>query len=636
MNFVVRCPRCLTTLSAGAQRCSACGLGFQAGGRRRGWQLAIGVAVAAAAAAWWLRGAMSTDDEPRALDDAASASPLLAEPPPTAPLDATRPPEGSPRPEESSPPSADSAALAALARTEIALELHDGAGVGLRTASAWRIGRERRDLLLPFRALNGARSIVRPATSKSAAERADEVGGIDGNDLALVGGIAPSESVAVEVAPAASVAAGADVFALREERGVAGFFPAGSIASLDESGGMAELRATAPCDQRWLADARGRLLGLARLEPDGTTRVVLLEPALARLERAHSARLEQVDAIWFERDPAARRERATWYAAGGHFGAALADYLAALDLDPHLRDEIARPATACVQLALRDARQQEKVGDLLPRLERATELLDREPLVLHAFGIALLDQGQPERALGYLRDAANMAGADQGDLVDAMRAGYLHAGEAARARRKPEEAIEVLEEGLLRFREDPQLLKSLGLAYYELGDRERARIVLEKVASLDESEQEKLEPLLAALRPPAPADTPYVEIRFSPGGGAIRSKARLDDRVDADVIIDTGATISAISEALAARLKIDLRKVARRVEIVTANGKVDAPVVTLASLDVQGAAVTNLEAVVLPLRDDGGAEGLVGLNFLEHFSLTLDARRGVLRLAGKR
>ncbi|MBM4015819.1 MAG: TIGR02281 family clan AA aspartic protease, partial [Planctomycetes bacterium] len=130
-----------------------------------------------------------------------------------------------------------------------------------------------------------------------------------------------------------------------------------------------------------------------------------------------------------------------------------------------------------------------------------------------------------------------------------------------------------------------------------------------------------------------PAAGAAVEIRFTRGGGAIRSRARFADRVDADVIIDTGASLTAISDRLAAELGLDLRKPERTLSVNTANGRVTAPVVLLANVDVAGARVTHVEAVVLQLLGD---DALIGLNFLEHFDLSLDSARGILRLTARR
>jgi clan AA aspartic protease (TIGR02281 family) len=640
MSVVIRCPACLSLLPSGARRCAACGLDFVPAAQRRARAILLtaACALAAGAGAWLLRG----HSQSRAETPVASSPPQIAAPPaPPAAFDEPHPVAGSksePSPSASlvQPPAVDEAALDRLASSLLRIETRDASGNPLRAASAFRPDATR-DVVLSFRALNGAESLVRSAGDASGEASTTELLAMDGTELARVAGLAPETAAVAAIAPAASIGVGSGAWSLSDDASHR-FAPTGTVVGIDARAGEVELAPSAPCDQRWVADAAGRLLGLARLDGDGRTRLRLLEPALARMQSARPMRLQQVDANWFDRDPAARRERASWYAAAEQYATALANYLVAIDLEPRLQSEVAAPASACAQLALRDARLRDRVGDLVPLLERASEVLDKEPAVLHACGLALLDQGDPERALPFLLDAASLAGANDSDYVEAVRVGYLHAGEAARALGRAEDAIRLLEEGLLRFREDPLLLKSLGFAYYELGDRERARIVLEKVASLNADDARMLEPLLARLQPekPAASDAPAVEIRFDREDGAIRTTARFGERTDAKVIIDTGATISAISEGLADKLRIDRNRAERRVQIMTANGKIEAPVVTLASLDVQGARVTNVDAVVLPLQEDGGCEALVGLNFLEHFALSLDARRGVLRLTEKR
>jgi predicted aspartyl protease len=71
------------------------------------------------------------------------------------------------------------------------------------------------------------------------------------------------------------------------------------------------------------------------------------------------------------------------------------------------------------------------------------------------------------------------------------------------------------------------------------------------------------------------------------------------------------------------------------VQVATASGRIEAPVVALDSIDIAGARVERAEVVVLPLDEVQGASGLIGLDFLQHFHVSIDTQRGVLRLSAK-
>lgn len=653
MNVDIRCPSCLTHLPVGARRCAACGTSFlTARERTRRRTLLVATLLVGTAASLLVvaasdgafeghssprNGARGVDgdraDEDSATsagrsDDTASHRRSSPDAPPTSGDAAARAGGSS---TDRSPLDADDGGAGSLAvpappPASMVRHSRDAVGRRLRAIAGHVVAVEaRRAWVVPLAALAGAATLEEDDAARALS--------LDGGDLAFFE-LAPGGPAAVAVAPWSELPPGAAVW-LAEEGAAA---PSLAIVERDEREKLLVVACATPLEQRFVVDATGRLVGLLRATVAGRATVVTLAGALERQRAGRTVELATLQESLFAADPAAQRALASWYAAGSHYEAALDRYLVACALDPALREQIVRPATALVELALRAARTRDGVAALLPLLERAARRFDREPRVLHAYGLALLDEGAAQEALPWFSDAARIAGAGDGPFIEALRSAYLHAGEEARAAREPERAIALLEEGLQRFREEPRLLQSLGFAYYEFGDRERARIVLEKVASLDEGQAAALATLLASLAPPpaASGDAEAVEIRFDRAGGAIRTSARFSDKVDAGVIVDTGASLTAISEGLADRLKLDRRRPLRMVTVTTASGRLEAPVVLLTSVDLQGARVTEVEAVVLPLQDDGGGEALVGLNFLEHFDLSLDARRGVLRLAAKR
>src|SRR5262252_1152988 len=95
------------------------------------------------------------------------------------------------------------------------------------------------------------------------------------------------------------------------------------------------------CSGRFLFDLPGRLVGVAPAlaEAGNDVRVTPLALELERLRSASATPLDVVNASVFDRDGNARRERANLYATGGEYGAALAEYLVAIELEPRLREE---------------------------------------------------------------------------------------------------------------------------------------------------------------------------------------------------------------------------------------------------------------------------------------------------------
>lgn len=79
-------------------------------------------------------------------------------------------------------------------------------------------------------------------------------------------------------------------------------------------------------------------------------------------------------------------------------------------------------------------------------------------------------------------------------------------------------------------------------------------------------------------------------------------------------LVDTGASLVALSAEDAVKAGVTTRASDRRARFSTANGVVEAPVVRLASVEVGGIVVRDVEAAVMP---HGVLEGtLLGMSFL--------------------
>ncbi len=94
------------------------------------------------------------------------------------------------------------------------------------------------------------------------------------------------------------------------------------------------------------------------------------------------------------------------------------------------------------------------------------------------------------------------------------------------------------------------------------------------------------------------------------------AEARIDGRA-VRVLVDTGASLVALTRADALRLGVDPAPDAFIGEVRTASGLVRAAPVRLASIAVAGAEVRNVEALVV---EDGLAYSLLGMSFLGRLS----------------
>jgi len=98
------------------------------------------------------------------------------------------------------------------------------------------------------------------------------------------------------------------------------------------------------------------------------------------------------------------------------------------------------------------------------------------------------------------------------------------------------------------------------------------------------------------------------------------------------LLIDTGASLTIFTPEVLAQLGIRYRDTGRTGVFTTANGPIRAPVYSLDSLAVGDWQVNDLEVGVLDLGGSAGVDGLLGMNFLNHFQFFIDQNNALLRL----
>jgi predicted aspartyl protease len=135
-----------------------------------------------------------------------------------------------------------------------------------------------------------------------------------------------------------------------------------------------------------------------------------------------------------------------------------------------------------------------------------------------------------------------------------------------------------------------------------------------------------------------PPDSAAGEVPFhlaGPGGAAIVVPAVLNGRDSVNLILDTGATLTCLDDSVARDLKLPERigVIGAR---VTLGGTSRMRLVKLDSIRVGAATAKDFTVCTIDLTNvrmvGANVRGLLGLNFLRNFLVTLDFQRDVLRL----
>lgn len=104
----------------------------------------------------------------------------------------------------------------------------------------------------------------------------------------------------------------------------------------------------------------------------------------------------------------------------------------------------------------------------------------------------------------------------------------------------------------------------------------------------------------------------------------------LNGTVTGPMLIDTGASYCVLTPGTARKLGIGKRS-GRSIPVTTANGLIDAPFVELAAVQLRGARLDGVHAVVMDAVEPP-LIGIIGLNFLTQFRFSVDLAEGRLRL----
>ena len=176
---------------------------------------------------------------------------------------------------------------------------------------------------------------------------------------------------------------------------------------------------------------------------------------------------------------------------------------------------------------------------------------------------------------------------------------------------------------------------ALAKSYLALGDIDSAVRELETL-QLDQEFGRVASSILAELFPPLPEepeDVPAGTIPLGVSGQHYIAGIRAGDKLEASLLIDTGASLTTLPSRILQELK--RTKQAHRVghvDLNTANGLRFSPLYRLKKFQIGEFVLQNLEVAELDGAVGGGADGLLGMNVLSQFMFQIDQDRQMLTL----
>ncbi len=131
----------------------------------------------------------------------------------------------------------------------------------------------------------------------------------------------------------------------------------------------------------------------------------------------------------------------------------------------------------------------------------------------------------------------------------------------------------------------------------------------------------------------AGAPSGSTKITFTPGQ-PIMVTARINDSGTARLQLDTGASVTTINPTVLSAMGVSYRN-ARRGSIKGVTGEANVLAVQIESIDVGGAKFGPLWVVSHDSGFGSSQDGLLGRDFLDHFSVNIDNAAGVVTLMPK-
>ena len=105
----------------------------------------------------------------------------------------------------------------------------------------------------------------------------------------------------------------------------------------------------------------------------------------------------------------------------------------------------------------------------------------------------------------------------------------------------------------------------------------------------------------------------------------IRLPVRLAHRIPSwwTMLLDTGSVVTVVAPEVAEEIGLELRE-SPGLEIVGIAGSATAAETTTATISLLGMTVRSVDVICLPLDPRLGVDGILGLDFLQHFNIRID------------
>jgi predicted aspartyl protease len=341
--------------------------------------------------------------------------------------------------------------------------------------------------------------------------------------------------------------------------------------------------------------------------------------------------LEALAHVTYEDTATEQRYLAEKRATAQRWEEALAHWKRAIELDSSLRPDSDAALAEAFLNASAMALQQERRADAHSRLLEAVDWLPEHGGIRFRLAESYARQGEYREAIEQYWLALDLSPEGASDTSNAIVRAYRDWGQ------------ELLRQGDFAtaaslFREALQIDTTNGGLYFTLGQAEFRRQAFEAAiqafdtaVAYEPGLRGEVEPYLTKARALLGGPETVV-ITFAPGSTRIEVPVVVNGRMQLPFIIDTGASMTLIPGWAAEMLGYRPQATSEWFRVQTAGGPRRLPYASLSRIEIQGLGLSNLTVLFGDLPGYDSDRGLLGMDFLRHFSMAVDHDLGRMTL----
>jgi clan AA aspartic protease (TIGR02281 family) len=388
----------------------------------------------------------------------------------------------------------------------------------------------------------------------------------------------------------------------------------------------------------------GAYAGAARLLDNTTMAITIVERADAEanlatlsLEPSFAAAntppltLEVLARITYEDTPAEQRYLAEKRAKAQRWEEALVHWKRAIELDSSLRGDSEAALAEAFLNASAAALQQERRADAHARLLEAVDWLPEHGGVRLRLAESFARLGEYREAVEQYWLAFDLLPTRATDIASAIVGVYRDWGQESLRQGDFTTAANVFREALQIDTTNGKLYFALGQAEFRRQAFDAAIQALETAVAYEPGLRVEVEPYLAKARALLGGPETVV-IAFPPGSTRIEVSVMINGRIQVPFIIDTGASMTLIPAWAAEMLGYRPQATSEWIRVQTAGGPRRLPYAALSRIEIEGLGLSNLPVLFGDLPGYDVNRGLLGMDFLRHFSMAIDHDLGRMTL----